>query len=112
MRQARVLYKGKEAGLLTQADDGSFSFRYSDDWYHAADTPAISLTMPKNQQEYESAHLFPAFYNMLPEGTNKEVVCYELRIDPTDHFGLLMHTARYDSIGAITIEEIKQDAHA
>ena len=112
MRQASVLYKGREAGLLTQTDDGAFSFRYSDDWFHATDTPAISLTMPKQKQIYESEHLFACFYNMLPEGTNKEVVCYELRIDPKDHFGLLMHTARYDSIGAITIHEKKDDAFA
>ena len=112
MRQANVLYKGREAGLLTQSDDGSFTFRYTEAWYHASDTPAISLTLPRQQQEYRSEYLFACFYNMLPEGTNKEVVCYELRIDPKDHFGLLMHTARYDSIGAITIQEIKEDAHA
>lgn len=112
MRQASVLYKGQKAGLLSQSDEGSFSFRYTDDWYHASDTPSISLTLPKQQQEYQSAHLFPVFYHMLPEGTNKEVVCFELRIDPNDHFGLLMHTARYDSIGAITIQEIKDDANA
>lgn len=110
MRKARVLFKGQKAGLLTQADDGRFGLRYADDWFGSTSKPAISLTLPKLQQAYESDHLFACFYNMLPEGTNKEVVCYEMRIDPSDHFGLLMHTARYDSIGAITIQEIKEDA--
>jgi HipA-like protein len=32
MRKAKVLFKNEEAGILTQHDDGSFSFRYHDDW--------------------------------------------------------------------------------
>jgi len=112
MRQASVLYKGRKAGLLAQSDDGRFSFSYSEAWCQTTDTPAISLTLPKQQKEYRSKFLFACFYNMLPEGSNKELVCYELRIDPEDYFGLLMHTARYDSIGAITIQEIKEDEHS
>lgn len=112
MREARVLYKGQEAGRLIQSDDGHFTFRYSDDWYASSDRPAISLTLPKSEREYQSDHLFPCFYNLLPEGSNKEVVCYELRIDTDDHFGLLLHTARYDSIGALTVLEIKDTTHA
>ena len=30
MRQAIILFKEEEAGLLTQNDDGSFTFRYHD----------------------------------------------------------------------------------
>ncbi len=108
MRKAAVLFKREEAGTLTQLDNESFIFRYNDDWLNAPDKPAISLTLPKTQQEYTSKHLFPCFYNMLPEGSNKQVVCYETRIDPTDHFGLLMTTAKYDSIGAITVQKVKE----
>lgn len=108
MRKAAVLFKRQEAGTLTQVGDESFIFRYNDDWFKAPDKPAISLTLPKTQQEYTSQHLFPCFYNMLPEGSNKQVVCYETRIDPKDHFGLLMITAKYDSIGAITVQKLKE----
>ena len=81
MRQAEVLYKKAAAGLLTQLDNGSFIFRYYDQWFESKDKPSISLTLPKNQQEYESKYLFPFFYNMLPEGSNKQTlktisVCY------------------------------------
>mgnify|MGYP003627497463 CR=1 FL=1 len=106
MRQARILYNKREAGLLTQEDSGSFIFRYTDSWFQATDTSAISLTMPKTQQEYTSQHLFPFFYNMLPEGSNKQNICFELRIDPNDFFGLLLTTAKYDTIGAIQVKEI------
>ena len=106
MRQAQVLYKNEEAGILSQLDDASFVFRYHDVWFHAANKPAISLTLPKSQQEYHSGFLFPFFYNMLPEGSNKRVVCFNLRIDERDHFGVLLNTARYDTIGAVRIEKI------
>jgi len=106
MRQASVLYKNEEAGLLTQLNDGSFVFRYHEDWFIAADKPAISLTLPKIKQEYKSDHLFPFFYNILPEGANKQAACFSMRIDLKDDFGLLLTTAKYDTIGAIRIIKI------
>lgn len=108
MRQAEVLYKKESAGLLKQLDDGSFIFYYYEQWFESKDKPAISLTLPKDQQEYKSEYLFPFFYNMLPEGSNKQNICFELRIDPKDHFGLLLTTAKYDTIGAIQVKEIEQ----
>jgi serine/threonine-protein kinase HipA len=106
MRQAQVFYKKEAAGLLTQLDDGSFLFKYHDQWFNDTDKPAISLTLPKTQQDYTSKHLFPFFYNMLPEGTNKQTVCFENRIDTKDHFGILITTAKYDTIGAVQINKI------
>ena len=103
MRKALVTYKNLEAGILTQLDDGTFVFRYQDAWFDSSDKTAISLTLPKSQQEYRSKYLFPFFFNMLPEGSNKLTVCYELRIDEEDHFGLLLNTARYDTIGAVRV---------
>ncbi len=107
MRQAQILYKDEEAGILTQHDDGSFTFRYHDIWVADDKRPGISLTLPKNRQEYHSEYLFPFFYNMLPEGSNKEVVCTYNRIDRNDYFGLLMVTAKTDSIGAVRVVKIE-----
>jgi len=107
MRNAKVLFKNEEAGILTQHDDGSFSFHYSDDWVSNNSKQSISLTLPKNEKEFHSKYLFPFFYNMLPEGSNKLVVCKLNRIDLEDHFGLLMTTAKNDSIGAVRIIKIE-----
>lgn len=107
MRKAEVLYKKEVAGILTQKDDGSFVFRYSNDWFEGANKPPISLTLPKNKQEYQSEFLFPFFYNMLPEGSNKQVVCFEMRIDSKDVFGLLLATAESDTIGAVQVLKIE-----
>lgn len=106
MRKAKVYYKKEQAGVIVQHDDGSFTFHYDDLWLENPNKPAISLAMPKTQAVYKSEHLFSFFYNMLPEGTNKETVCRLMRIDKNDYFGLLMHTAQHDTIGAITIEKI------
>lgn len=107
MRQAEVLYKNDLAGLLTQLDNGSFVFRYHDTWFNDSSKPSISLTLPKKKQEYESEFLFPFFYNMLPEGSNKQLVCFEFRIDASDDFGLLLTTAKYDTIGAVKIKKVE-----
>lgn len=106
MRQAKILYKNQEAGILTQHNEGSFSFQYHHSWINDDGKPAISLTMPKKQQEYHSEFIFPFFYNMLPEGSNKQVVCKLNRLDTNDHFGLLLTTAKTDNIGAIRVIKI------
>jgi len=108
MRKARVLYKNEFAGTITQLDDGSFEFMYDNQWVNSA-KPAVSLTLPVSTKVYRSLYLFPFFYNLLPEGTNKQSVCFQLRIDETDHFGILMATAKYDTIGAVRIEKIALD---
>lgn len=108
MRRAKILYKNLEAGILTQHDDGSFTFRYNDSWINDTNKPNISLTLPKQKQEYHSKFLFPLFYNMLPEGSNKQVVCKYNRIDKSDYFGLLITTAKNDTIGAVRVIKIEQ----
>ena len=103
MRQAKVLYKDEEAGVLTQNDDGTFMFRYHDAWMANHKKTGLSLGLPKTEQEYHSKFLFPFFYNMLPEGSNKQIVCKYNRIDEEDYFGLLITIAKHDSIGAVRV---------
>jgi HipA-like protein len=106
MRKAKILFKDEEAGIITQHDDGTFSFKYNDTWFMDNNKPGISLTLPKSKQEYHSMYLFPFFYNLLPEGSNKQIVCKYHRIDQSDYFGILMTTSKYDSIGAIRVLKI------
>lgn len=106
MRQAEILFKGQNAGKLIQHDDGAFTYSYHDSWVNDSSNPAISLSLPKTVQEYRSDHLFPFFFNMLPEGYNKKIVCNLLKIDENDYFGLLLNTAQNDTIGAVTVQRI------
>lgn len=103
MRKAAVFFKDEEAGVLIQHDDATFTFSYHKAWLTDIGKPDISLSLPKKEQVFTSAHLFPFFYNMLPEGINKQNICKHLRIDANDHFGLLMAIAKADTIGAVSV---------
>jgi HipA-like protein len=107
MRKAAILFKDEEAGLLTQDDSGAFTFAYHPSWVTDDRKPSISLTLPKKMEPYHSPFLFAFFYNKLPEGANKQVVCRLNRIDKHDDFGLLLTTAATDSIGAVTVRKIE-----
>jgi serine/threonine-protein kinase HipA len=107
MRRAKILYKNQEAGILIQQNDGSFTFKYDNLWMSDDSKPSISLTLPKSQQEYHSDFLFPFFYNMLPEGVNKQIVCNLNKLDLSDYFGILLTTAKSDNIGAINVIKIE-----
>lgn len=106
MRAMEIYRNGTLAGTLTEENRQHFVFRYEDNYFNDATKPDISLTLPKTQKEYSSAFLFPFFFNMLSEGVNRKLQTTQLRIDEDDNFGLLMATAKYDAIGAITVKPI------
>ncbi|BDD12905.1 toxin HipA (plasmid) [Fulvitalea axinellae] len=103
MVSATVTFRGTPAGTLLRRDDGAFEFRYLPDWLRDPEAPPVSLTLPKRPEAYESPHLFPFFFNMLPEGENKTAVCRSLRIDENDDFALLLAVAHHDTIGAVCV---------
>lgn len=105
MRQAQVFSNGVLAGLLTETVSGEYIFRYDDSFLIDEKQTAISLSFPKSRKEFNSDVLFPFFYNMLSEGTNKSIQCQSLKIDESDAFGLLLATAHTDTIGAITVKK-------
>jgi HipA-like protein len=103
-----AIYRNKEfAGTLTEESREKYIFKYDDVYYSDTLKPAVSLTLPKSQQEYQSPVLFPFFFNMLSEGVNRQLQCRMLKIDEQDNFGLLSATAQYDTIGAITVKKIE-----
>ena len=106
MRAANIYMDKILAGTLTEHHNGSFSFRYDDDYFSNPEHSAISLTLPKSQQEYASETLFPFFFNMLSEGANKQVQTRMFKIDEEDGFGLLLATAHSDVIGAVTVKKM------
>ncbi|MGV3505521.1 MAG: HipA N-terminal domain-containing protein [Adhaeribacter sp.] len=103
MRVGKVYRNKVLAGILTEVGPKEYIFRYEDAYFTDPRLPAISLTLPKRQQEYKSDHLFSFFFNMLSEGVNRDLQSRQLQIDENDYFGLLLATAQYDTIGAVTI---------
>ena len=101
-----IYRNGTLAGTLTEENRQHFVFRYDNNYFNDPNKPASSLTLPKTEKEYSSEFLFPFFYNMLSEGVNRKLQSTQLRIDEEDNFGLLMATAQYDTIGAVTVKPI------
>lgn len=106
MRQARILTNKILAGILTETDDMRYTFEYDSNYLVNPELRPISLSFPKRKEKYVCDELFPFFFNMLSEGANKAIQCQSLKIDENDSFGLLLATAKHDTIGAITIEEL------
>lgn len=109
MRKAEVYRNGILAGVLIEEDRRHFVFRYEDSYFNDPDKPAISLTLPKTQQEYYSEYIFPFFSNMIAEGSNLAIQSIYLKIDERDVIRLLGATAESDSIGAVTVKLIETE---
>lgn len=105
MRTGLVFRNEDLAGKLIKTDKGEYVFRYEDGYFIDPTKRSISITMPKSQQEYRSAILFPFFFNMLSEGVNKALQCRQFQIDEEDYFSLLIKTSGQDTIGAVTVRD-------
>ena len=111
MRKAKVYRNGLLVGELVEHNRKQYTFTYDEAWFSDPEKPAVSLTLPKTQRAYESEYLFPFFFNMLSEGVNKRLQSNLLRIDENDHFGLLLATAQFDTIGAITVKPFEKESN-
>ncbi len=109
MRKAAIYCNGEFAGTLTEASRACYVFRYDERWFRDATKPAVSLTLPKTQQEYHSKVLFPFFSHLLSEGANRKLQSTHLRIDEEDSFGLLLATAQDDTAGAVTVKPLTEE---
>ncbi len=106
MRQADVYYREIPTGVLAQ-EAGCYVFRYLPAYLANPAAPAISLTLPKQEAPFQSPVLFPFFFGLLAEGENKLLQCRLLRIDEDDHFTRLLRTCATETIGGITVREVK-----
>lgn len=102
MNRGIVHYRDRVAGILERTPDG-FLFAYDADYLRDAAMPDISATLPKRAEPYRAPVLFPFFYGLLAEGSQKERQCRELRIDERDHFTRLLETSAYGAIGAVYV---------
>ena len=100
-RKAFVYVCDQYAGLLEETDAG-YSFAY-DQKYLASEKPLpVSLTLPLQEQPYESQTLFAFFDGLIPEGWLLDIVSHNWKIDQNDRFGLLLAACR-DCIGNVSI---------
>ena len=109
MQEAKVYRNGEEIGLLQKDDARLYLFQYTPYYLQSEDALSISVHFPLQEEVFSSETLFPFFFNLLAEGAMKEMQCRELKIDPEDHFTRLIKTTEFNTIGSITLREIRDE---
>ncbi len=107
MKAGRVYYKGVEAGLIRE-DENGFMFQYKHDYMRRADAQPISLTLPLREEPFVSQVLFPFFDGLIPEGWLLDVATKSWKINERDRMGLLLACC-IDCVGAVSVEQINDD---
>ena len=58
MRRCEVYLHGIRAGMLTEEDNGEYTFTYDSSYLEKEDYPSVSLTLPLREEPYRSTVLF------------------------------------------------------
>lgn len=107
MREVDVYMNETKAGVLTEEIPGyGYTFVYDVEYVGGAMLP-VSVNLPKRLEPYWSEHLFAVFSNMVPEGSNRRIICRSNRLDEKDIFGLLCAMADCDFIGAVNVRNAR-----
>lgn len=106
MRQAKIFYDTTFCGLLTETDDGIFTFKYDEAYINRYPNQFISFTMPVWKGEYRDKRLFPFFEGLIPEGWLLDIASKSWKINPNDRMGLLLACCQ-NCIGAVSVQPIE-----
>ena len=109
MRQARVFYKNRFAGILTEGDSG-YEFQYSPEYLGMAGAKPVSLTLPLQDEPFTSNVLFPFFDGLIPEGWLLDVALRNTDISILDRMSLLLLCCK-DCTGAVSIVSLNPQGH-
>ncbi|EGV43614.1 phosphatidylinositol kinase [Bizionia argentinensis JUB59] len=104
MRQGAIWINNQQAGILKETDEGYF-FSYDAAYLNTDNPMPIALSLPLQEDVYQSEYLFPFFDGLIPEGWLLEIAHKNWKLNPRDRMGLLLTTCR-DCIGNISIREI------
>ena len=107
MRQARIYYDKVFCGLLTETNDGDFTFNYDSDYINQYPNQFITFTMPVNKIEYKDKRLFPFFEGLIPEGWLLDIASKSWKINRNDRMGLLLACCK-NCIGAVSVEPVNE----
>lgn len=107
MRQGKVYYKDNFAGIITETDEGEYTFEYDKDYVRNHPKEFITFTMPVSDNKYKEKRLFPFFEGLIPEGWLLNIASANWKINKNDRMGLLLACCR-NCIGAVSVEPIEE----
>ncbi|GGE28657.1 HipA N-terminal domain-containing protein [Psychroflexus planctonicus] len=105
MRQGKVFYKNRLAGLITETDEGEYIFQYDDNYVEHHPNDFITFTMPVSNKPFIDKRLFPFFEGLIPEGWLLDIASKNWKINKNDRMGLLLACCQ-NCIGAVHVEPL------
>lgn len=107
MRRGKVYYKDTLAGIITETNEGEFTFQYDGQYVKDYPTKFITFTMPVADKLYTDRRLFPFFEGLIPEGWLLDIASKNWKINRNDRMGLLLACCQ-NCIGAVSVEPIPE----
>ena len=107
MRKAEIKIHDKTAGGLTQ-DENGYHFMYDQNYLKSDDPQPVSLTLPVQQDPFNSQVLFPFFDGLIPEGWLLDIAERNWKLNPRDRMGLLLACCK-DCIGAVSVYPVNEE---
>lgn len=105
MRQGKVFYKNRLAGLITETDEGEYVFQYDENYIEQYPNDFITFTMPVSKMPFKDKRLFPFFEGLIPEGWLLDIASKNWKINKNDRMGLLLACCQ-NCIGAVHVEPL------
>lgn len=105
MRQANIFYDTTFCGILTETNDGYFTFQYAKEYIKDYPNQFITFTMPVRNELYIENRLFPFFEGLIPEGWLLDIASKNWKINRNDRMGLLLACCK-NCIGAVSVQPI------
>lgn len=105
MRQGKVFYQNHFAGVVTETNDGDYTFEYDNDYIQNFPYQFITFSMPVSEKVFRENRLFPFFEGLIPEGWLLEIASESWKINKNDRMGLLLACCK-NCIGAVSVEPI------
>lgn len=101
MRKAEIKFNEHTAGFLSQ-DENGFHFIYEKNYLSSEMPIPVSLTLPLQENAFESPVLFPFFDGLIPEGWLLDIAELNWKLNSRDRMGLLLACCK-DCIGAVSV---------
>lgn len=107
MRKAEIKMHNKTAGWLTQ-DENGYHFMYDKTYLKSKSQEAVSLTLPIQEEPFNSNVLFSFFDGLIPEGWLLGIAEKNWKINPRDRMELLLVCCK-DCIGAVSVHPVNDE---
>jgi serine/threonine-protein kinase HipA len=108
MRRGKVYYKEHFAGIVTETDEGDYTFQYDAEYVKNHPNQFLTFTMPVVAKPYSEKRLFPFFDGLIPEGWLLDIATKSWKINPNDRMGLLLACCQ-NCIGAVSVVPIVEE---